>query len=212
MVIIQFALFLVVGLLLFSFFNGMSLNNPEAPFQRADEIFPYFIIYYLPAGIKGIIIAGLFAAAISTLAGSISSLSSSLMLDIYQPYIAGKKDKQRELQTSRIMTIMWAVILTSVAFIFINVRQSVVEIALGIASITYGGLLGTFLLGLFFPKVNQKSAITAFSCGVITMLLIVLIPIILEIRALVHWTWFVAIGTIMTLLAGNFVQKVGTKD
>ena len=108
------------------------------------------------------------------------------------------------------MTIMWAIILTGVAFIFINVRQSVVEIALGIASITYGGLLGTFLLGLFFPKVQQKSAIIAFSCGIITMLLIILIPIILKIPPLVHWTWFVAIGTTMTLVAGNLVQKAGS--
>jgi SSS family solute:Na+ symporter len=104
--------------------------------------------------------------------------------------------------------VMWAVILTGVAFIFINVRQSVVEIALGIASITYGGLLGTFLLGLFFPKVNQQSAIIAFSCGIITMLIIVLVPIILKISALVHWTWFVAIGTTVTIIVGNVVEKI----
>jgi hypothetical protein len=84
----------------------------------------------------------------------------------------------------------------------------VVEIALGIASITYGGLLGTFLLGLFFPKIQEKSAIIAFSAGIVTMVGIVIIPKLLGIAAFVHWTWFVAIGTCTTLIVGNLWQKI----
>jgi SSS family transporter len=208
MVFFQFALFLVVGLFLYHFFQGISLDDLKAPFHRADEIFPYFIVHFLPDGIKGIIIAGLFAAAISTLAGSISSLSSALMLDLYRPFISKDKNPKRELKISRLMTILWAVVLTLVAFIFINIQQSVVEIALGIASITYGGLLGTFLLGLFFPRIKEKSAIIAFSAGIVTMICIVLIPKLLGISAIFHWTWFVAIGTCTTLIIGNLWQKL----
>ena len=212
MVIFQFALFLVVGLLLYGYFNGVSLGDPAAPFQKADEIFPYFIIHYLPTGIKGFIIAGLFAAAMSTLAGSISSLSSSAMLDLYRPIFSRNQNPERELFVSRIFTIFAALILIAVAFLFITVQQSVVEIALGIASITYGGLLGTFLLGLFFPDVDQKSAITGFTLGIASMLLIILIPKLMGAAAIVHWTWYVAIGSTVTIGSGLIFQKLKKKS
>ena len=78
-----------------------------------------------------------------------------------------------------------------------------VEIALGIASITYGGLLGTFLLGVLFKKPKQASAIIGFSAGIAVMLLIILIPMALGKPALVHWTWYTLIGTGVTLIVGN---------
>ena len=209
MVIIQFALFLIVGLFLFAFFNGISLGDVNAPFQKADEIFPFYIIHYLPSGVKGIIIAGLFAAAMSTLAGSISSLSSSAMLDLYKPYLQRKvKDSSNDLKISRILTISWAVILTLVAFIFIQVQQSVVEIALGIASITYGGLLGTFLLGRFFPAIKQQAAIAGFTSGILAMLLIIIGPKLAGMPPVFHWTWFVAFGSTVCILMGNLWQKI----
>ncbi len=211
MVMIQFALFLVVGILLYGYFHGISLTDPAAPFHKADEIFPYFIIHNLPVGVRGFIIAGLFAAAMSTLAGSISSLSSSAMLDLYKPIFGKTDDSKKELRISRIFTITAAIILTCVAFLFISVQQSVVEIALGIASITYGGLLGTFLLGLFFPKVDQKGAIIGFSLGIATMLLIILIPKLAGIPAIVHWTWYVLIGSGVTIIAGVIYQKLRVK-
>ena len=208
MVMIQFFLFLVVGLLLYVFFNGIALSDPVSPFNKPDEIFPYFIIHNLPTGVKGFIIAGLFAAALSTLAGSITSLSSSAMLDLYKPLFGKTDDPAKELKISRMLTIFWAVVLTCVAFLFITVQQSVVEIALGIASITYGGLLGTFLLGLFFKQVDQKSAITGFTSGIVAMLLIIIIPRLLGMPALVHWTWFVVIGTTVTIVIGISIQRL----
>ena len=208
MIMFQFALFLVVGLLLYVFFSGVSLQDATAPFHKADEIFPYFIIHYLPVGIKGIIIAGLFAAAMSTLAGSISSLSSSAMLDLYKPFFAKEENANRDLKISRYLTIFWAVILILVAFLFIQVQQSVVEIALGIASITYGGLLGTFLLGRFFKNVEQPSALAGFSSGILVMVLIIVIPILSGLPPIVHWTWYVAIGSTVCILTGIFWQKV----
>jgi SSS family transporter len=208
MVIFQFALFLFVGLLLYVFFNGVTPGDAVAPFAKADEIFPYFIIHFLPVGIKGIIIAGLFAAAMSTLAGSISSLSSSAMLDLYKPFLARDDNPAQDLKISRIFTIIWSIILTLVAFIFISVEQSVVEIALGIASITYGGLLGTFLLGFFFHKVGQTAAIAGFTSGIAVMLAIILIPKFSGATPLVHWTWYVVIGSTVCIIVGNIWQKI----
>lgn len=206
-IMFQFTLFMVLGLLLYAFFGGIDLTRTGAPFHKPDEIFPYYIIHNLPAGAKGLLIAGLFAAAMSTLAGSMSSLSGSVMFDIYKPLTKGKENPKKELFVSRIFTIIAAVILIGVAFIFITLTHSVVEIALGIASITYGGLLGTFLLGLFFEKVPEKGALAGFSAGIFVMLAVSLFPIILGSAPLVHWTWYVLLGTLVTIGVGVLFKK-----
>jgi Na+/proline symporter len=143
----------------------------------------------------------------STLAGSISSLSSSAMFDIYQTLLKKPLDEKKELYISRIFTIVAAVILVLVAFIFITMTQSVVEIALGIASITYGGLLGTFLLGLLSKRVGQKGALVGFTLGILVMLSVSLVPIILGTGPLVHWTCYVALGTIVTAVTGLLFRE-----
>ena len=183
-VIFQFAIFLILGVMLFAFFGPMNM--------KSDEIFPKFIIEVLPPGITGIIIAGLFAAALSTLAGSMSSLSSSTMMDIYTPLFRKKSDEKKKLKISRLLTILWAVLLVLSAMIFKESSHAVVEIALSIASITYGGLLGTFLLGLLFKKIQQKEALIGFSAGILIMVLIVFFTNI-------GWTWYTLIGVITTV-------------
>jgi SSS family transporter len=207
LVMLQFALFLTVGLLLYKFYQGLNLADAAAPFHKADEIFPYFIIHELPAGFKGFIIAGLLAAAMSTLAGSMSSLSSSAMFDLYKPIFGQKSDSAHDLHISRIFTVTAAVILTGVSFLFIRLNQSVVEIALGIASITYGGLLGTFLLGLVSKSVGQKGALIGFSCGIIVMASVSLIPILFGMAPLLHYTWYVALGSAVTIITGVLIKK-----
>jgi SSS family transporter len=206
-VIIQFTLFLFVGLMLFAYYKGMPIGSGQL-FHKADEIFPYFIIHNLPVGVRGFIIAGLFAAAMSTLAGSMSSLSSSAMMDIYKPYFAKVDDPVKDLKISRRLTIVWALVLTAVAFLFINILQSVVEVALSISSITYGGLLGTFLLGVLFRRVNQKAAIYGFSAGILAMLAFIVLPIALGKPSVVYWTWYTLIGCTVTIIVGNIAQSL----
>jgi Na+/proline symporter len=129
------------------------------------------------------------------------------MFDIYKPLFGKNIDQQRELLVSRIFTVIAGIILTFVAFIFIQLNQSVVEIALGIASITYGGLLGTFLLGLLSKNVTQRGALWGFSAGIMTMLLVSLPPIIYGQPPLIHWTWFVLLGSTITIVVGSFFRK-----
>ncbi len=207
LIMIQFVLFMVVGMLLYKFFMGISITDPTAPFHKPDEIFPYFIIHHIPIGVKGLIVAGLFAAAMSTLAGSMSSLSSSVMFDLYRPLSKKQVSAEKELKISRLFTIVTGLILIFVAFLFITLSHSVVEIALGIASITYGGLLGVFLLGLFFKNVTQKGAMVGFSAGIVVMLSVSLLPIIMGQPPYVHWTWFVFMGTLVTIGVGNLFRK-----
>ena len=195
-VIIQFAIFLVLGVMLFAYYGPLDV--------RSDEIFPKFIIEALPPGITGIIIAGLFAAAMSTLAGSMSSLSSSAMMDIYVPFFGRHLDESRKLRISRILTIIWATLLIFSAMIFKEGSMAVVEIALSIASFTYGGLLGTFLLGLISQKIKQNEALAGFTIGIVVMILVIFLTNI-------GWTWYTLIGVTATI-ASSFIISMFSND
>lgn len=190
-VFVQFALFLLIGSMLYIFFNGEVM--------KSDEVFPKFIIHYMPSGISGFIIAGLLAAAMSTLSGSISALSSTLVGDIYKPYWGKDKSDEQLLGVSRIVALLWAGILVLSAFVFMNSDKAVVVLGLSIASFTYGGLLGTFLLGIFFKKMRQTDAIIGFAAGILGMVFIIYFTSI-------AWTWYTLIGVIFTIITANILS------
>jgi SSS family transporter len=202
LVILQFALFLMVGLLLYGHYSGASVA--AMGLTRADEIFPRYIVQGLPPGVSGIIIAGLLAAALSTLAGSISSMASSTVLDLYKPYLGKHVSPERELQVSRFVTVAWAGLLVLSALFFMNTPQTVVELALSIASFTYGGLLGTFLLGVLFKKPTQEDALAGFVAGIFIMITVISLD-------LVAWTWFTFVGVAATLIVGNTLSMLSKR-
>jgi solute:Na+ symporter, SSS family len=195
LVVFQFVIFLVVGVALYAYYGQLEI--------RSDEIFPKFIIEQLPSPFSGIIVAGLFAAAMSTLAGSISSLSSSTMLDLYNPF-KPNRNKANDLKVSRMFTVMWAILLIFAALFFMNSPQTVVELALSIASFTYGGLLGTFMLGLFVKEAKQEDALAAFTSGIFIMITVISLN-------LVAWTWFTLIGVFATVLIGTLLTYLNRK-
>lgn len=196
-VIIQFAIFLLVGVMLYAFYGKLDV--------KSDEIFPMFIINVLPAGISGLIIAGLFAAAMSTLAGSMTSLASSTMHDLYIPFFGKNLDDRKQLRISRMFTIFWAGMLVVAAVFFMGSSRAVVEIALSIASFTYGGLLGTFLLGILNKKATQEDALAGFIAGIFIMISVISLN-------LVAWTWYTIIGVIATLLIGSLLNKLSDRS
>jgi SSS family transporter len=201
-VIIQFAIFLAIGLLLYAFYDASSLS--QLGLLKADEIFPKFIIERMPSGLSGIIIAGLLAAAMSTLSGSVNSLASATMNDIYKPYFGRQNSDARDLFLSRLFSLVWCVVLVGVAIFFIsNTSNALVELALSIASVTYGGLLGSFLLGVLFKRVKQMDAMIGFIAGIATMAFVFS-------QTTIAWTWFTFIGCVVTLVAGNISSLINT--
>lgn len=191
-VIMQFAVFLFLGVLLYAYYGPIDI--------RSDEIFPKFIIEVLPIGLTGVIIAALLAAAMSTLAGSMSSLSSSLMMDLYLPLTKKDLNDQQKLRISRMFTILFGFMLIFSAFFFKESSQAVVEIALSIASFTYGGLLGTFLLGIIFKNSKQEDALAGFVAGIFIMITVISLK-------LVAWTWFTFVGVLATLIVGGLLSR-----
>lgn len=196
-IIIQFAIFLVVGVMLYAYYGPTSF--------KSDEIFPMFIIKVLPSGVTGIIVAGLFAAAMSTLAGSISSLSSSSMMDLYLPFTKKVYSEEQKLRISKFLTIFWSVLLIGSAVFFMNSSQAVVELALSISSFTYGGLLGTFLLGILNKKAKQEDALAAFVAGIFIMITVISLK-------LVAWTWFTLVGVLTTLIIGFILTSISRNN
>ncbi len=196
-VIFQFFIFLVVGVALYAYYGNLPV--------KSDEIFPKFIIEQLPVGLSGFIIAGLFAAALSTLAGSISSLASSTMLDLYKPMFGKNLQPEKELKLSRFMTLGWAVLLIFAAIFFMNSPSAVVELALSIASFTYGGLLGTFILGLINKKAKQEDALAGFTAGIFVMITVITLK-------LVAWTWFTLVGVITTVIIGSILASLNKEN
>jgi SSS family transporter len=202
-IIVQFAVFLFVGLLLYGHYDGSSVS--ALGLNRADEIFPKFVIEGLPAGVSGLVIAGLLAAALSTLSGSMSSMASSLVLDLYRPIFGPSLSDERALKVARLVTVVFCGILVASALFFMSTGQAVVELALSIASFTYGGLLGTFLLGVLFKKPTQEDALAAFVAGILIMVSVISLK-------LVGWTWFTLVGVLATITVGWLLSSLSRYD
>ena len=190
-VILQFTLFLVVGLGLWVYYQG-------AAFERSDEIFATFIIDALPAGVRGLLIAAVFAAAMSTLSSSINSLASASAYDFWGPRHPEARDEDI-LRIGRRFTWVWAtlLVLAAIAFIPLSRESTAVEVSLGIASMIYGGLLGAFALALFVPAADAVAARGGIVVGIGTVTVIWAFA-----RSVVAWPWFVLIGTPVTLVTG----------
>jgi SSS family transporter len=194
----QFALFLVVGVGLFAFYRARAFATP-------DEIFPTFIVEGLPPGITGLVIAGILAAAMSTVAGSLNSLASATTLDLYAPLSSRAQDSEHLMRVGKLFTLVWALILVGGAILFQFAQQGtpVVVIALQIASFTYGGLLGGFLLGVLSRRAQQRDAILAMSVAIGAMTLLWALQQWQIIPKRVDTLWFALIGSVVTLLVGT---------
>jgi SSS family transporter len=205
-VIIQFALFLVLGVSLWVFYQARAFPIP-------DSIFPTFIVDQMPHGMVGLLLAAVLAATMSTHSGAINALAASSTHDIYLPLTGRAADDPRTLRVGRIFALLWGIALTGGALLFpANAQTPVVVVALSIASFTYGALLGGFFLAIFWRRAVQRDAILGMSIGLIVMSVVVFAKqIAAAVPAFAHalhpfstiaYPWFVLIGTTITLLVG----------
>jgi solute:Na+ symporter, SSS family len=189
-IIPQFALFLLIGVLLYYYYQ---FNPQLTPPSNPDRIFPDFILAHFPPVAVGIVIAAMFAAAMSTLDSGIQALSSSTVMDVLRPFSRDKRPPADYLRLSRGATIFWGAALTGIA-IFAGDWGPVLETGLTVASITYGPLLGLFLLG-FFTRIKNMRAITA---GLVVGLAVILL-VHFNLIGTLPWTWYVCLGALVTV-------------
>ena len=197
-ILFQFALFLMVGVMLFAFYRA-----PIENFGKADRIYPTFIISQMPHGISGLLIAAILAAAMSNLSAALNSLSSSSIMDFYVR-IKPKTDERERIRRSRVVTFIWAVVMFGIAVLSLQKVGHVIETGLQIASVAYGALLGAFLLGVLTRRANEAGAMIGMLCGFG-------LELYLWRWSPVAWTWWVAIGTVATFMVGYTVSLLQTR-
>src|SRR5947207_3173372 len=215
-VLFQFTLFLSIGVMLYAYYKSYPLTSGLA---SNDEIFPTFIVHRLPHGVSGLVIAAIFAAAMSNLSGSLNSLSSSTVLDFYKPLIKPQATDGELLKPSRWLTAAWGIVLIGIAMLASS-WGSVFTTGLTIASLVYGPMLGAFLLGVLTKRANQTGVMAGMAVTLAVMIFIKFNGPVLQwlsaklqfqtngwvdwiaAETNIAWTWYVLIGTVICTAVG----------
>jgi SSS family solute:Na+ symporter len=204
-VFLQFTLFLSVGVAIWA--AGAA---PEG--LPSDEIFPRFAIEHLPVGLSGLLVAGILAASMCSHSSAISALASSSTYDLYATK-TGTTDQAHLLKVGKWFTIFWgiALIVGSLGFHFFSSSGTpIVVLALSIASVTYGGLLGAYILAGRWPRATGRDVIGAIAITTAMMLVVIFARTLATLPAFqwlapvgrLAWPWYVPIGTSLALLSG----------
>lgn len=202
--------FLCIGLLLYAKY----INDPTADgavsagfFTDARDVFPQYIKNHIPVGLRGLMITGLLAAALSSFNSAINSMASSFVADLYLPI---RKERGREIKgdkdqiaSSRWMVALMGMLLTGFAIVTCVMQQSsglnLVDFATGIMCFAYTGMLGVFLTAIFTKRGNTRSVLAALLLGAIITL-----PLMFQKELFGHtyiaWTWWCPLGGIFTTL------------
>jgi solute:Na+ symporter, SSS family len=207
-VFLQFVLFLIIGVMLFVYYTQHAPGE-ISEFMRdgrlqTDRIFPYFIVRHLPVGIVGLVLAAIFAAAMSTLSSSLNSSSAAAVNDFYVPATGGRRSDRHYLTVSRVLTVVFGITQVVVAILAITLSSRVVDEVLGIASFTNGLILGLFLLGTF-TAVGRRAAFAGLLGGALLMLWV-------KLGTAVVWQWYVLIGSIATFTIAWLASRVLTDE
>ena len=191
-IVAQFALFLLIGVGLFAFYQ---LNPPAVPFDRPDRVFARFILDEMPVGVVGVLLGAIFAAAMSTLSGSLNSCATAATRDLYLPLSRRRPTPERELRLTRWLTAVFGVLQIGVGIGGLWLQSSVVASVLGIAAFTTGIVLGVFFLGIFAPRVGERAALTGLVGGLAAMTAIFF-------ATPLAWPWYALVGSALTFAIG----------
>ena len=196
-VFFQLAFFLGIGVLLWAFYSAgesaalgaITLDGAVQP----DRVFPLFLMTHLPPGLRGLLLAAVVAAAMSTLSSSLNSSAASTVGDFY---LAGRaRSESQSLRASRWATGAWAAVQVSVAFAAIGVSQRIIDDVLAVQSFSGGLMLGVFLLSVLVARPTTATALAGLAGGLVT---ISAVSLLTELS----WQWYVLVGAAATLGAG----------
>ncbi len=184
----QFALFLVIGTILFVDYR----DKGWAPPKVAERIYPEFIWNNLPAGVAGLVMAAILAAAMSNLSAALNALASTTVMDFLKAWSRAARPESHYLKLAKMATIVWGVVLFGIGLLARHWGR-VLEAGLSIASVLYGALLGVFLLGLLTKRPGEPAAIIGMVAGFLATF---------AVRGYVAYTWFVLVGSAVTFAVG----------
>ena len=175
----------------------------EAPRPDVNYVFPTFVTTRLPVGLVGLIIAAIFAAAMSSIAAELNSLATSTVIDIYKRLLRPAESESHYLRVSKLATGVWGVIACIVAT-FAAGLGSLIEVVNRFGSFFYGSLLGVFALALLFRRATGTGAFVGLIAGMATVSVFAFHPATKGVSFL----WHNPIGVAAVLIAGMAVSLV----
>jgi SSS family transporter len=194
----QFALFLLLGTLLWAHYAGR-------PFARVDEVLPTFVTSELPHGWTGLILAAIVAAALSP---SLNSMASATLRDFYLPYVRPDADEREQLRAGRAFTVFWGLCQIGVALAARGIDSALGE---GLAVLGYasGPTVGAFLLATRTRTATSGGTLLGMLAGLLASLCLGRLAPLLGFQGLA-WTWSVAVGAAVTVATGFAASRVAS--
>lgn len=195
-VFLQFTLFLLIGIALAYFYQVYPLPRGGV---RSDEVLAIFVVDQLPVGVVGVVLASIFAAAMSTQSSSLNASASALVGDFYQPLIRPEASQAHLLRVGRGATLLFGVLQMLVAILaadFIHNRH-VIDLVLELAAFAYGPILGLFLLAATRKQTSPRVAFRCFTAG-LAVLVALKLGALWQIGPTIAGLWYTTIGSLVT--------------
>jgi SSS family transporter len=193
-VLMQFTVFLLIGVLLYVFAQHTPLLSAG---ERTDRILPLFLVREMPVGLAGLLLASIMAVAMSNASGSLNSLAASSILDFSRLW--GREAQPENFsKISRRITLLWGLVLMGFGFVKWG---PLLEAGLTVAALPLGSLLGLFLLGTLDRRANARGALTGMFFGLAAILFVFRFTT-------VAFTWYVMIGACATFTVGAIVSRL----
>lgn len=211
----QFLLFLLIGVCLYAFYhlNGFDFGlmpwDPKTVDEatgygtpKGDFVFPVFMVTRVPIILKGFLVAGILAAAMSSVSSALSAMSSISIMDLYRPVSGGKQTEKAELRIAIIATVGAGIALGVIAY-FCKAAELIMNLAFQLAGLTGGAILGAFLFGMWRKRGYAVPVIT----GMVTSFLFMIVYNLLRANKViaVNWPWDVTIGMLVCFLTAATV-------
>ncbi len=166
-----------------------------------NYVFPSYLIHYVPAGVLGLLIAVIFAAAMSSLDSELTALSSATVIDFYQRYVKTDAPDSHYLWVSRMATLSWGLFSFGIA-LYAGQMGSLIEAVNQVGSFFYGSLLGVFLLAFLVRSSNGTGAFLGLLAGMGSVALV-------SVLTDVSWLYYNVVGTVSVLVTGTLFSRMG---
>ncbi len=190
--LVQFAMFLTIGVMLFAFYRAHYGGTP--PVSTPDQVFPHFIAHHLPVGLSGLVVAAILAAAMSS---SLNAIAATVVSDLMRP-----RDEARSLRLSRVVTVLAGVAQMAVGLAMQRTERSGLNVVLAVAALVNGPILGVFLLGAT-KRATTRSALVGMSAGIAAVSWT-------AFATDVAWPWYAVVGSLVTVGVGAAVAAIPT--
>jgi Na+/proline symporter len=178
----------------------------DSRFTDVNYVFPTFITTRMPIGLVGLMIAAIFAAAMSASAGELNSLASATIIDFYRRHFVKDASDTHYLNVSKLATIGWGLFACVVAMYAAN-QGSLIEVVNRYGSFFYGSLLGVFILAILVKRATAAGAFWGLIAGMAVVLTVAFSPWTRDIAFL----WHNLIGAVVVVIVGSAVSAIGTR-